>query len=195
MIKRSTQGVAMFAIAAVMLLCGSAESAQDQKPKIAPICKQCHEPDEKRLQGTLAGVSQKAETIQVQVGPATWIVKYGDDIKLKGVDHILRIPKEKEIAVTIEDRGGSLYATAVAMKPPAKVPAEKLIQVDALAKLVAEGPEKGNFVLIDSRPAPRYNEGHIPGAILLYDAEFDKQKDRLPREQDKLLIFYCGGDT
>lgn len=33
--------------------------SQSEKPKIAPICKQCHTPDEKVLRGTFVNVSQK----------------------------------------------------------------------------------------------------------------------------------------
>ncbi len=49
-------------------------------------------------------------------------------------------------------------------------------------------------VVIDSRPTkPRYDPGHIPGAINLVDLLFDKQKDRLPADKNKEIIFYCGG--
>ncbi|MBZ0154799.1 MAG: rhodanese-like domain-containing protein [Alphaproteobacteria bacterium] len=166
-----------------------------QKPKIAPPCKQCHKPDENILRGTFTSVSNKANTIQVQVGPATWLVTYDDDTKLVGADKWSKIPKEKEIGVAITQKEGALYAASVTLKPPAKIPESQLIKVDEVAKLAALEPERGNFVLVDSRPAARYVEGHIPGAINLYDAEFDKLKDRLPKEKDKLVVFYCAGPT
>lgn len=169
--------------------------SQTEKPKIAPICKQCHSPDEKILRGNFVNVSQKAETVQIQVGTATWIVKYDDNTKLIGAEKINKIPKEKEIAIEIEERAGQLYAKSISLKPPARVPEEKLINVDQLAQLIEAGPEKVRFVLIDSRPAPRYHEGHIPGAISIYDAEFDKHVEKLPKDKDTLLIFYCGGVT
>jgi rhodanese-related sulfurtransferase len=56
-------------------------------------------------------------------------------------------------------------------------------------------------MLIDSRPAPRYNEGHIPGAVSIPLAELEradragKVHPRLPAEKDTRLIFYCGGIT
>lgn len=169
--------------------------SQSEKPKIAPICKQCHTPDEKVLRGTFVNVSQKAETIQIQIGPATWIVKYDDNTKLLGAEKINKIPKEKEIAIEIEDREGQLYAKSVSVKPPAKVPEEKLIHVEELSKLIEVGPDKVRFFLVDSRPAPRYHEGHIPYAVSIYDAEFDKHIEKLPKNKDILLIFYCGGVT
>ncbi len=176
----------------IMLVLFSFSIAQTEKPKIAPICKQCHKPDDKILRGTLGAVSAKAETIQIQVGPAVWLVRFDDQTKVVGADSITKIPKEKEIAITLADKDGELYAVSVSIKPPAKVPEEKLIKTEELSKLIAE---KTDFVLIDSRPGPRYHEGHIPGAISIYDAEFDKNIDKLPKEKDKLLVFYCGGTT
>lgn len=51
-----------------------------------------------------------------------------------------------------------------------------------------------NAVVIDSRPTkPRYDPGHLPGAINIVEALFDKQKDRLPADKNKEIIFYCQG--
>lgn len=50
-----------------------------------------------------------------------------------------------------------------------------------------------NFVLIDSRPPPVYQSGHINGAINIPDGEFDARVHMLPENKDKMLIFYCGG--
>lgn len=178
-----------------LILLSSAGMAQTEKPKIAPICKQCHIPDEKILRGLLGGVSMKAETVQVQVGPAVWLVKFDDQTKVVGAEAIGKIKKDHEISVAFTEKDGKLYAVSIGVKPPAKLAEEKKIKTDELAKLVAIGPEKGNFMLLDSRPGPRYHEGHIPNSISLYDAEFDKHIDKLPKEKDKLLIFYCGGIT
>ncbi|MFN3740241.1 MAG: rhodanese-like domain-containing protein [Thermodesulfovibrionales bacterium] len=169
--------------------------SQSEKPKIAPICKQCHTPSEKILRGTFMNVSQKAEAIQMQVGSVIWIVNYDDNTKLIGAEKINKIPKEKEIAVEIEERNGQLYARSVSVKPPAKVPEEKLLHVDELAKLIEAGPDKARFFLVDSRPVPRYHEGHIPYAVSIYDAEFEKHIEKLPKDKNMLLIFYCGGVT
>lgn len=54
--------------------------------------------------------------------------------------------------------------------------------------------KKADMVLIDSRPKrPRYDKGHIPTAISLPDSKFDKKKDQLPTDMNKLVVFYCGG--
>ncbi len=74
---------------------------------------------------------------------------------------------------------------------PAKVAQEKIATVDEVARLVALGPEKGSFELVDSRPLVRYNEGHIPGAISIPYLEFNEFAGKLPKEKDTLIIFYC----
>lgn len=190
MVKKSI--IITMLVTTILLFMGSYVIAQSEKPKIGPICKQCHAPDDKILRGTLGAVSAKAETIQIQVGPAVWLVRFDDNTKLVGAEKITGIPKEKEIAVVIEEKDGVLYAQNISVKQPAKVPVEKLIKTEELDKLIKE---KADIVIIDSRPAPRYHEGHIPGAISIYDAEFDKHIDKLPKEKDKLLVFYCGGVT
>jgi rhodanese-related sulfurtransferase len=54
--------------------------------------------------------------------------------------------------------------------------------------------KNADMALIDSRPKrKKYDKGHIPTAISLPDMYFDKEKDELPAEKDKLLVFYCGG--
>ena len=55
-------------------------------------------------------------------------------------------------------------------------------------------PMAENVMLIDARPyKPKYIKGHIPTAINLPDAQFDKLVDKLPKDKNDLLIFYCGG--
>ena len=85
---------------------------------------------------------------------------------------------------------------SISVKPAAKVAPDKLVSLEEMSRLVAAGPEKGNFVLFDSRPAPKCIEGQIPYAVSLPYDKFDALKDKLlPKEKDKLIIFYCGGVT
>lgn len=182
---------AVFIVAVSLSLLLSHAIAQQEKPKILKPCNQCHQPDDKILRGTLASISEKAEIFAVNAG-AMWNVKFDDNTKLIGwKDQIHKIPKDKEIGVVFVQRDGELYAKSVSVKQPARIPAEKLVNIE----VVAEHVEKGDAVLIDSRPAPRFFEGAIPGAINIYDAEFDKHIDKLPKDKNKLLIFYCAGPT
>lgn len=78
-------------------------------------------------------------------------------------------------------------------KRPLTVPDEQLINVAELTKLIELGPEKGNYTLVDSRPRPGYLKGHLPTSISI---PFPKMKDmlnKLPKDKDSLVIFYCQG--
>lgn len=58
----------------------------------------------------------------------------------------------------------------------------------------AEVDKGAGIVVIDARPKkPKYDKGHIPGAISIPDSQFDKYKDQLPVDKSKTLVFYCGG--
>jgi len=54
-------------------------------------------------------------------------------------------------------------------------------------------PSDWTFVLVDSRPAVRFTESHINGAINIPDAQFEELAWMLPEDKNKMLIFYCGG--
>jgi rhodanese-related sulfurtransferase len=50
--------------------------------------------------------------------------------------------------------------------------------------------EKG-YVILDTRTQEEYDEGHIPGAILIpYDEILEKAEDVLT-EKDQLILVYC----
>jgi rhodanese-related sulfurtransferase len=53
---------------------------------------------------------------------------------------------------------------------------------------------KADMVIVDARPKrKKYDKGHLPGAISIPDSQFNKLKNRLPKDKNKLLVFYCGG--
>ena len=189
--KGIVSAVAVFT--AGLFLIGS-QGLAEHKPTIAKSCSLsgCHRPAEKVLRGTVSGISWNAKTIQINTG-APWLVKFGEDTKLTGAEKWSKIPREKEIAITTTEKNGELYAASVSVKLPVRVSAEKLVTVDEMARLAAIGPEKGNFILIDSRPEAKYNEGHIPGAISIFEAALEKNLGKLSKE--KLLVFYCAGPT
>jgi len=73
---------------------------------------------------------------------------------------------------------------------------EKLIKdakVTSQRNTYNEFPPEWEFVLIDARPAVKFAEGHIPGAINIPFDEWDKYKELLPEDKNKPLYFYCGG--
>ena len=65
------------------------------------------------------------------------------------------------------------------------------VSVDHIKRMI---DQKATMVVIDSRPKKRkYDKGHIPGAISIFDKEFDKLADQLPADKSTSLYFYCGG--
>jgi 3-mercaptopyruvate sulfurtransferase SseA len=57
-------------------------------------------------------------------------------------------------------------------------------------------PQPENVMIIDSRPKrPKYDKGYIPTAVSIPDSQFAKMTDKLPKDKDALLIFYCEGPT
>jgi hypothetical protein len=193
--KQFTTLLAAFSLATVLFCTGAMASAA--RPTILAPCNQCHQPEADMVRGTLVSVSEKFKNISVQVGAKlVWVISYGDDLKITGADKLAAIPKDKEIGIKFTGDEKKPHAVSLTVKPPAKIAPEKLVSTEEMAKLSAMGTEKGGYVLIDSRPKPRYNEGHIPYAVSLDNAKFDELKDGvLPREKDTLLIFYCGGVT
>jgi len=194
-----------------LVLIASAGSSYAEKPTVLKPCVQCHQPEQDLVRGTLVSVTEKFKTINVQVGQKlVWIITYGDDLKIIGADKLSAIPRDKEIGVRFTGDEKKPYAVSLTVKPPAKVAPEKIVSLEEMVKLVAEGPEKGNYLLVDSRPTPRFNEGHIPHAVSLDSSKFDapispeeakKEKPLtfkdavLPKDKDRLVIFYCGGVT
>jgi rhodanese-related sulfurtransferase len=84
---------------------------------------------------------------------------------------------------------------------PAKVPNpyHSLVDIEFVKPLVFEAmlSQKAptNFMIIDARPKqPRFDKGHIPTAVSLPDAQFEKMAASvLPADKNTLLLFYCGG--
>ncbi len=171
----------------------ASQGISQQKPIIAKGCSLpgCHTAKEGELRGSLKTVSAKAQMLQVDTG-ALWTVKFDDNTKLINWNQpINKIPKEKEVYVAVVEKDGELYATSVNVKPPVKVDPAKIVKVEEMKKIFDE--KKG--VIIDCRPAGRYNEGHIPGSLHIWFAEFDKYIDKLPQDKNTLIVYYCQGPT
>jgi hypothetical protein len=165
-------------------------------------CKICHQAADGVIRGKLVSVSSEFKSLNVTVGPLVWLVKYGNDIKVKegdklsGADVLTSIPRDREIAVTFTGGEQAPVAVQVAVKQPFKLAAEQVMPLEKMQELVALGPEAGKFTLVDSRPGPVFAEGFIPGALSLPYAAFkEKAAAVLPADKGALLVFYCGGET
>jgi rhodanese-related sulfurtransferase len=188
-------------VVAVAALVASAAVASE-KPVTAKVCTNCHQPQAGSIRGYFDNVAFKATSIQIRFDDAVEIVRF-DPAELKvqvgdrtePAEHLREVKKSHEIRIAFVEQDGVKHATLVSLKQPMAVPAEMIIKTAEVQQLVAMGPEKGEYTLVDSRPAPRYQEGFIPTARNIPYPAFDKLVDKLPADKAKLLVFYCGGAT
>jgi len=187
---------------ALALLSAAGAAEGGQRPNIMESCKVCHQAAEGVVRGKLVSVAPEFRSLSVTVGPLVWIVKYGDDLKVKegdrlgGPEVLKSIPRDRELAVSFTGAETRPLAVQVAVKQPYKVPAAKVMPLEKLQELVAQGPQQGKLLLIDSRPGPMFAEGHIPGAVSLPYAAFkDKAAAVLPADKGVPIVFYCAGET
>ena len=172
------------------------------KPNVGGPCQKCHTPQQSAVRGNLGKVSPDFSTLQVSVGNLIWIVKYDDKTsvidgaKTAGAEALTSLPDGKEILVSYSGDEAKPLATEIRVKQPYQVPEEQKISNDEVVKLVAMGPEKGEYTLVDARPTGAYLSGHIPTAISLpFDSFEENCSVTLPQDKDRLLVFYCGGPT
>ena len=185
-----------------MLSSAQTAAAPAAKATMPPVCGSCHKPEAGVVRGYLEGVAFKSQSMQLGMGGATEIIRFDpkalkvlDAGDAKSVEHLRDVKKNHEARIEYVERDGVKVATAIDFKGPIKTPPEKLVGYAEVEKLVALGPDKGGFTLIDSRPLPRFQEGTIPGSINLPYPQFDKFLDRLPKDKSALLVFYCQGVT
>jgi len=196
----------MIACAAGAAASFAADPAPAARPTIAKICTNCHKAEPGAVRGHFDLVSFKAKTIQVKIDDAVELFKFDEDeIKVvngagkTGDGEFIKdnlIKKGHEIKVEFTEKDGVKTAVRLVEKPPVQVSEEMLIKTAEIEKLVALGPEKGNYFLYDSRPLPRFQDGYIPTAVNLPYPAFDKLAEKLlPKDKKALIIFYCAGPS
>lgn len=167
--------------------------AGETKPSMAPLCAGCHQAESGVLMGTLDNISYKADTLQLDLVSHKEIVRFDENTKVKNVPSIeaLKTFRNRAFTVNFVVKKGEKLATAITRFDVLKTlkPEEKIDKA-GLKKLMAE---KKNLVIVDARPVSRYDESHIPGAIVMPAAAFDKQVDKLPKDKSTPLVFYCVG--
>jgi len=142
--------------------------------------------------GIIGDVSKKAKTISINVGPEgkteSMLVLFDD--KTTGIEFA-----KKGDSVTIAYEMRDQVAHAVSIKPNlAKLP-EGVTEIKT-AELQGLVAKKTDMLLADCRPEARYAQSHLPGAVSISVEKLAKeQAAALPKEKDKLLVFYCGGPT
>jgi hypothetical protein len=181
----------------------AAPATPQAKPTVAKVCANCHQPQPGNLRANFDSVAYKTRSIQVKIDEATEILRFDEKLKIENVqapadspDQPLRsLKKGKEVRIEYTEKDGKKFMTLISAKPPIKLAPEKMIKTEDLEKLIALGPEKGKYMLIDARPLPRFQEGWIPTAINIPFPAFEKMKDKLPVDKATLIVYYCAGVT
>lgn len=193
------KGIIFVGFAFVMIFSytfSKAKTAPEPPAMFSKGCLNCHQ-NFKSMKDTMAGNfrsrSNKAKSIQLKINNRMELVKFNSKTVVKNVPNIKALKEPIPIRVHYKKVGSDLVATEIVAKPKMKVPEKQLMSTEELGKLVAQGPEKGNFTLVDSRPGIKYAEGHIPGAISIPFPKMKQSMDKLPKDKNQLLIFYCEG--
>lgn len=63
----------------------------------------------------------------------------------------------------------------------------------AFVEQYAKIPIVDGVMIVDARPARKYDKGHIVPSINISNSQFDKLSHLLPEDKSTQLIFYCGG--
>ncbi|MFO1396012.1 MAG: rhodanese-like domain-containing protein [Burkholderiales bacterium] len=190
------------ALACAPLAAGAQAPAPAARPNIPQVCLSCHKAEPNAVQGIFENVAFKSKSIQLKIDAYTEIVPF-DPATLTVVDagvtkpaEALRdIAKNREARIDFVEKDGKKVASRISFKGPIKLAPEKLVSYDDVVALVAQGPEKGNYTLVDSRPLPRVQEGTIPTSINIPYPAWDKVVDRLPQDKARRIVFFCQGVT
>lgn len=188
----------------MLVLAAGAASAQAPAPAARPsqpaVCNNCHQPAPGQVSGYFENVAFKSQAIQLGIDANKEIVRFDpktlkvlDAGEPKKVDHLREVRKGHETRIAFVEKDGQKWATEIRIKGPVKVAKQDLVDFAFVQKLVEQ--RTGNFMLIDSRPLPRFQQGTIPGAVNVPYPSWDKVVNRLPADKNALLVFFCQGVT
>lgn len=165
-------------------------------PMASNNCLKCHQGIKDMtnvLAGNLAGTSMQAKSIQVKINNRMELVKFTSETTVENIPDIKALKGAVAMRVHYKTVGSDRIATEIVVKPKIKVPEKQLINAKELAKLVKMGPEKGGYMLVDSRPPGGFMQGHIPTAVSIPFPKMKEMAGKLPQDKNKLLVFYCQG--
>lgn len=143
--------------------------------------------------GSVKSVTNTARSIAVEVAKkGVFVFKYDNATQFKNASSANDIITDEVVTVDFAQVGPeNLAKTITKVIAPLPTGVTRISAAD-LQQLLKKGGD--NFLLIDSRPAGRYAQGHLPGAVSIPLNELEKEGAKLlPTDQAKTLIFYCGG--
>ncbi len=67
------------------------------------------------------------------------------------------------------------------------------LKLSDIESLVAQEPDKGQYMLVDARPEIKFAAGYLPWAVSIPKQELKERLAELPKDKATKLVFYCGG--
>lgn len=145
------------------------------------------------LKGRVKSVSSIAHTMAVEVeNKSVVVVKFDGSTQFRNAASSSDFIPDEVVAVDYSQAGTENRAKTIS-KVIAPLPSG-VTRISA-ADLRALGKKGGEqFLLVDSRPVARYNEGHLPNAVSIPLDALEKEGEKLlPADRGTTLVFYCGG--
>ncbi len=185
-------------LSAVALLAGNAVCAEDPKPASSPV----QQLTVNKVKGKIKTVVGKSSTISTEVAQKGLMVfKFTPETKFVNASGYKDLAHDELLDIEFKVVGAENVAT-VLKKIIAEIPkGASLMKMDEAIALVEKGPKAGNYTMYDSRPGSRYHTGHIPGSLPMPFGEMEKLDkegklaEKLPKDKNALVVFYCGGPT
>lgn len=175
--------------------------AKEFKPMIDKKCLLCHasyKSEKNILACDLESHSRKARLILVGMTIGSKremrLVRYEKDVQVDNLQGGIKdLEGHLHLLINYKKVGADLVATRIVVKTEVYMLEDELISTKELEKLVAMGPEKGNYTLAASHGKATFDELHIPTAISIPVFKTAKLKHKLPKDKEQLLILYCDG--
>ena len=84
--------------------------------------------------------------------------------------------------------GGADGPTSIIVAEKGEKAMYEQITAEEAKKIMASGEE---HIILDTREQDEFDEGHIPGAILIPYTEIENKAEEMLPDKDKLILVYC----
>jgi len=90
-------------------------------------------------------------------------------------------------------RGLALFLMLLLFLVPAGTWAQQNFRDLSTAELKKKIDAREKVLIVDTRTSEEYRQGHLPTAVNIPPPQFGAIGERLPKEKDFPLVFYCRG--
>lgn len=175
-------------------------SASAAEQTMAPLCASCHQADSNMARGTLDYFVDKdtVKTFQLDMSapgkPAKMVFRFNNNTVVKNMEDLEEMGDHKgkafRVYYYVNKAGENVAALITRFDILNSITPDQKLDKAALKNIILHDK---NTVVIDARPPMKYKEGFIPGSIVIPAAEIEKMADKLPKDKNTPLVFYCVG--